>query len=129
MTVRETSFDTNQATELEQAQQVASSLDNLANTSIQKNATINNLVATNAMLNKATADIQLSIARMCTARVPIPPTPTFPTPPMVDHVHSLHWSPTKPARDKHGYCWLHDYKVGHNSSTCSLHKTGHCENV
>ncbi len=43
---------------------MASSLNNLANTTIQKNTTIKNLVAINAMLTKAIADIQLSIAKM-----------------------------------------------------------------
>jgi hypothetical protein len=55
---------TNQAAELKQVQQMASSLNNLANTTIQKNTTIKNLVAINAMLTKAIADIQLSIAKM-----------------------------------------------------------------
>ena len=36
---------------------MATSLDNLANASIQKNATINNLVVTNAALSKAIEDI------------------------------------------------------------------------
>ncbi len=54
-------FGANQATKLKQAQQMASSFDNLANTTIQKNTTIKNLVATNATLTKAIADIQLSI--------------------------------------------------------------------
>ncbi len=62
MTAREISFGANQATKIEQAQQMESSLNNFANASIQKNTTINNLVATNAMLTKAIADTQLSIA-------------------------------------------------------------------
>jgi hypothetical protein len=41
---------------------MASSLDNQANATIQKNTTIKNLVATNAMLTKAITKIQLSIA-------------------------------------------------------------------
>jgi hypothetical protein len=40
MTASNTMFGANQATKLDQAQQMASSLDNLANTSIQKNTTI-----------------------------------------------------------------------------------------
>jgi len=39
MTTGETTFGANQAVEIEQAQQMATSLDNLANVSIQKNAT------------------------------------------------------------------------------------------
>jgi hypothetical protein len=60
MMVGDTAFGTNQAAKTEQAQQMASSLDNLVNATIQKNTTIKNLVATNAMLTKATTDIQLS---------------------------------------------------------------------
>ncbi len=39
-------------------------------------------------------------------------------------VRPSHWSNTKPAWDNVGYCWRHGYKVkvGHNSSTCLLHK-------
>jgi hypothetical protein len=62
MTAGDTEFGANQAAKHEQAQQMASSLDNLANATIQQNTTIENLVATNAMLTKAIADIQLSIA-------------------------------------------------------------------
>jgi hypothetical protein len=57
MTARDTVFGANQAAELEQVQQMASSLDNLANATIQKNTTIENLMATNTMLAKAIANI------------------------------------------------------------------------
>jgi hypothetical protein len=67
MTAGETAFGVNQAAQLKQAQQMASSLDNLANVTIQKNSTIENLVATNATLTKAITDIQLSIAQMYAA--------------------------------------------------------------
>jgi hypothetical protein len=62
MTARNTAFGTNQAAKLKQAQQMASSLINLANATIQKNTTIENLVVIKATLIKAIADIQLSIA-------------------------------------------------------------------
>jgi hypothetical protein len=61
MTAGNTAFFANQAAKLHQAQQMASSLDNLANTTIQKNTTTKNLVATHATLTKAIAAIQLSI--------------------------------------------------------------------
>ena len=41
---------------------MASSCNNLVNATIQKNITIKKLVATNAALTKAIANIQLSIA-------------------------------------------------------------------
>jgi hypothetical protein len=53
MTTGDTAFGANQAAELEQAQQMVSSLNNLANASIWKNTTIKNLVVTNAKLTKA----------------------------------------------------------------------------
>jgi hypothetical protein len=62
MTAGETAFGMNRAAKLKQAQQMASSLNNLLNATIQKNTTIKNLVATNATLTKAITDIQLSIA-------------------------------------------------------------------
>jgi hypothetical protein len=127
MTAGKTTFGANQAAKLKQAQQMASSLDNLANTTIQKNTTIENLVATNATLTKAIANIQLSIAQMCTAGIPTSPAPTAPTPLTEACVCPSHYSNIKPAWDKVGYCWTYGYKVkvGHTSNTCSLHRTGH----
>jgi hypothetical protein len=111
MTARETSFGANQATKLEQAQYMSSSLNNLANASIQKNTTINNLVAANATLIKAIADIQLSIAQMCAAGVPTSHATTSPAPSTEAYVCPSHWSTIKPAWDKIGYCWSHSFKV------------------
>jgi hypothetical protein len=126
MTVGDTAFGANQAAKLKQTQKMISSLDNMANATIQKNTTIKNLVATNAMLTKAIANIQLFIARMCAAGVPTFPAPTAPAPLIEACVCPSHWSNTKPAWDKVGYCWTHRYKVkvGHNSSTYLLCKTG-----
>ncbi len=94
MTAGETSFGANQAAKLEEAQKMASSLDNLANVSIQKNAAINNLVATNAMLTKAIAGIQLSIAQLGAAGIPIPHATTSLTPLTETHVCPSYWSTT-----------------------------------
>ncbi len=127
MTASDTAFGANQAAKLNQAQQMAFSLNNLANTIIQKNTTIKNLVATNATLTKAIANIQLSIAQMCTAGIPTSPAPTAPAPLTDARVHPSHWNNTKPAWDKVGYCRMHGYKVkvGHTSATCTLRKTSH----
>ena len=57
MTTGKTTFSANQAVEMEHTQQMATSLDNLANAPIQKNTTIDNLVATNTALSKAIQDI------------------------------------------------------------------------
>jgi hypothetical protein len=75
MTASDTTFGANWAAELKQAQQMVSSLNNLANATIQKNTTIKNLVATNTTLTKAIADIQLSNAQMCVASIPTSPIP------------------------------------------------------
>jgi hypothetical protein len=80
MTAGDTAFGANQATKLDQEQQMASSLDNLVNAIIQKNTTIKNPVATNTTLTKTIANIQLSIARMCATVVPTSPAPTAPAP-------------------------------------------------
>ena len=78
MTTGDTTFGANQAAELEQAQQMATSLDNLANASIQKKATIDNLVATNAAFSKAIQDIQRKLATMMTNQTPPPGAPAPP---------------------------------------------------
>ncbi len=58
MTAGESPFGGNQvATELEQAQHMAMSLDNLVNASIQQNTTIESLIARNIALTKAIQDI------------------------------------------------------------------------
>jgi hypothetical protein len=127
MTARDTAFGANQGAELEQARQMASSLNNLGNATNQKNITIKNLVATNATLTKAITNIQLSIAQMCTAGISTSPAPTAPAPMTEAHVHPSHWSNTKPAWDKVEYCWTHGYnvKVGHTSTTCLSRKASH----
>jgi hypothetical protein len=55
------------------------------------------------------------------------PAPTAPAQITEACVRPSHWSNTKPAWDKVGYCWMHGYKVkvGHTNATCTLHKTGH----
>jgi hypothetical protein len=127
LTAGNTAFGVNQADKLDQAQQMVSSLNNLANATIQKNTTIKNLVATNATLTKVIANIQLSIAQMCAAGVPTSPALMAPAPLAEACVHPFHWRNTKPAWDKVGYCWAHTYKVkiGHTSTTCMLRKTSH----
>jgi len=127
MTTGKTTFGTNQAVEIEQAQQMATSLDNLANTSIQKNATIDNLVATNASFSKAIQDIQRTLATMMTNQTPTPGTPTPPGQPTRDRPRPSHWTTVKPPWHRTGYCWSHGYKVkvGHTSSMCTFRKTGH----
>ncbi len=87
---------------------MATPLDNLTNASIQENATIDNLVATNASFSKAIQDIQRTLATMMTTHTRAPGAPTLPppgeptgeTPP----ARPPHWVPVKPAWDRTGYC-------------------------
>jgi hypothetical protein len=70
MTAGESASGANAAEEEEQARQIALSLNNLANASIQKNSTIDSLVATNAQLMQALADIQIAMAGMIPPDIP-----------------------------------------------------------
>jgi hypothetical protein len=138
MTTGDTTFGANQAAEIEQAQQMATSLDNLANASIEKNTTIDNLVATNAALTRSIQDIQRMLATMMTAPpttpgtwTPAPGTPALAPPgqPTGENPpgRPSHWATVKPPWDRTGYCWSHGFKVkmGHTSGTCTSRKTGH----
>jgi hypothetical protein len=127
MTTGETTFGANQAAEIEQTQQMATSLDNLANASIQKNVTIDNLVATNAALSKAIQDIKCTIATMMTTHTPTPGTLTPTGQPTGEQTRPTHWTTVKPPWDRTGYCWSHSFKVkvGHTSCTCTLRGAGH----
>jgi hypothetical protein len=97
MTAGDFPFGTNQAaSEMEQAQQMATSLDNLGNASIQKKSAIKSLVATNAALANAVQDIQQTLARM-TATVPIATPVITPTiTPDNNRPRPAHWNGTNP---------------------------------
>ena len=96
MKTGKTTFGTNQAAELEQAQQIATSLDNLATKSIQKNTTIDSLVASNAALSKAIQDIQRTLATMMTNQTPTLGTPALPGQPTGERTRPTHWATVKP---------------------------------
>ena len=127
MTTGKITFGANQAVEMEQAQQMATSLDNLANASIQKNTTVNNCVATNATLSRAIQDIQCTLAMMMTNQTPTPGTPALPGQPTGERICPTHWATVKPPWDRTRYCWTHGFKVKvcHTSSTCTSCKAGH----
>jgi hypothetical protein len=119
------------------------SLDNLANASIQKYATINSLVATNTQLTQALESIQATTACMYPLRqvpsylvqglpavwVPTPPARppapqiSIPPPPPARTLgpRPTHWGVIKPnCWDRNRYCWTHRSKVKsrHNGATC-----------
>jgi hypothetical protein len=133
-------FDTNAAKEEHQAHQITASHDNLANALIEKNATIDSLVAFNAQLVQALQQMQAALVRMFPtgqthAQLPYQPRTWVPTPPeaaappaappaptpAMRGPRQSHWGSVKPAWDKQGYCWSHGHKVkvGHTSATCS----------
>ncbi len=64
MMAGESAFGANAAEKEHQARQITASLDNLANPSIKKNTTIDNLVASNAQLAQALQDMQAATVRM-----------------------------------------------------------------
>jgi hypothetical protein len=64
MTAGNATFGANAAEEEHQAHQITALLDNLAIMSIQKNSTIDNLVASNAQLAHALQDMQAAMVRM-----------------------------------------------------------------
>ena len=105
MTTSDTTFEANQAAEIEQAQQMATLLDNLANASIQKNATIDNLGATNAAFSRTIQDIQRTLATMMTNHTPTSGVPAPPGQPTGEQcTRPTHWAAEKPAWDRTGYC-------------------------
>jgi hypothetical protein len=141
----ESTFGANAAEEEEQGRLITLSLDNLANASIQKNSTFDSLVAINAQLTQALADMQIAMACM-SPPVHAPPysgtiqawgldplptaaPPVAPGPPQANALtqRPSHWGAIKPNWDKVGYCWTHGFRVkeGHNSTTCLSHCTGH----
>ncbi len=109
-------FGTNAIEEEHQVRQIIASLHNLANASIQKNVTIDNLVASNAQLLQALQEMQAAMVPMFPAgqtHAPLPyqpptwvPTPpeaaappaTSPAPPPATMgPRPSHWGSVKPA--------------------------------
>jgi hypothetical protein len=75
MTAGESTFGATAVEEDEHACKITSSLDNLANALIQKNSTIDNLVATNAQLAQAIEQMQAAMTLMfSTGQAPPGPT-------------------------------------------------------
>jgi hypothetical protein len=146
MTAGEAVFGANKAEEKRQACQITVLLDNLANGLIQKNVTIDNLIASNRQLAQAIQEMQAAMVRMFSAgqtHAPLPyqPLTWVPTPPQVAApptallapslatmgLRLSHWGSVEPAWDKQGYCWSHGHKVkvGQTSATCSSWCMGH----
>jgi hypothetical protein len=145
MMASKAAFGTNAAEEEHQARQITASLENLDNAWIQKNVTINNLVASNAHLTQALQAMQAAMMHLfptsqmhaspyqppllisTPSEAAVPPTASLAPPPATMVLHPSHWGSVKPAWDKQGYCWSHGQKVkvGHTSATCSSRRAGH----
>jgi hypothetical protein len=146
MMVGKAIFGANAAEEEHWACQNTASLDNLTNASIQKNVTINNLVASNAQLAQALQEMKAAMMCMFPAsqmhaplpyqpplwvptplEVPAPPASSLAPPPATMGPRPSLWGAVKPAWDKQGYCWSHGHKVKvrHMSRTCSSRRAGH----
>jgi hypothetical protein len=111
------------AQEFVQADKMAASLDNLANTSIQKSNTIDKLVAANQQQAKIIVGLTETIAKLKVGSPPIEQRLGCANPP--------HCRSTKPAWDPTGYYWTHGcwVEVGHSSATCSFPREEHCKNT
>jgi hypothetical protein len=94
-------FANQAAADAEQVARMATSLNNLTNATIQKNDTVDKLVAANEKLAKALANANAAIARL---RLPAPTaTPSISTN-ATNRPRPAHWSPVKPDWDLTGYC-------------------------
>jgi hypothetical protein len=90
----------NQAiTNNEQAARMVTLLNNLANAAIQKNNTIDKLVAVNERLEKALADANAAIARLCfPTALTAPAAPAAPAG-TTNRPRPAHWTPINPKWD------------------------------
>ncbi len=138
-------FGANSAEEKHQARQITTLLDSFANALIQKNTTIDNRVASNAQITQALQEMQAAKLHMFPISqahaspyqpptwLPTPPEAAAPSaaspapPPAMTGPRPSHWGSVKPAWEKQGYCWSHEYKVkvGHTSTTCFSRHAGH----
>jgi hypothetical protein len=89
------------AQEIIQAEKMALLLDNLANTSIQKNDTIDKLVATYQQQAKTIADLTEAIAKLKNGSPQMKQWVGCKNPP--------HWRSIKSIWDTTWYCWAHDF--------------------
>jgi hypothetical protein len=115
--------------------QVATSLDNLANAVVAHNTTVESLIATNQQQVQTIANLTAAIASL--GGRPAPPAPSAPPlqapgalqPAPAPQPAQGGWTQVgpKPPWDQNGYYWTHRHKVkeGHNSGNCSYPRNGH----
>jgi hypothetical protein len=104
MTTGNCAFANLAITDDKQTARIVTSLNNLANAALQKNNTVNKLVASNKLLAKALVDANTAIAGLCFLTTPATPA----TPAAQDSTDNppcpAHWTPIKPEWDPTGYC-------------------------
>ena len=112
------------------ANQMVTSLDNLALAAVQRNETVERLIQINEMKEIALKNLmaQLAAEKATTSK-------------LLDIIHKAGIQSTNNTNtggsssnrtsnyDPNGYCWSHGYKVTkyHNSATCKVRKEGHKE--
>jgi hypothetical protein len=96
MTTGNRAFANQAITNNKQATRMVTSLDNLANAAIQKNNTVNKLVAANKCLVKALANAYTAIARLCLLTAPTAPATPVASARTKHHPCPAHWTPIKP---------------------------------
>ena len=117
-----------QAADMEMVNTMVVALENLSNTAVQKNDTVERLVISNSSLSTSLAARNTDIARLLTA---------------ITNLYTeggggggggggtnngkFTGTPWEPI----GYCWTHGYKVrvGYSSATCNKRKAGHDAHV
>jgi hypothetical protein len=115
MTVGEAAFSTNAAEEEHQTRQITALLKNLTNALIQKNVTINNLVASNTQLVQDLQEMQAAMVHMVCAGQPHPtpyqaptsyqPPAWVPNPPEAAAPPAASPAPTLVTRSPHPSHW------------------------
>ncbi|KAL7481870.1 hypothetical protein ACHAW6_007550 [Cyclotella cf. meneghiniana] len=97
--------------------QMITSLDNLANATVQKNKMVEKLVVTNKQLTDTITKLQDNNAKLLNTIRQMAGT----------HPRTMHQQNATSRFDPKGYCHTHGYKatVGHNSKTCKYKKPGH----
>jgi hypothetical protein len=99
MTAGNRTFANQAITDDKQATRMVTLLDNMANAAIQKNNTVDKLVAASERLTKAFMDANATIARLCFPTRPTAPAATAAPASTNNHPRPAHWTPIKPKWD------------------------------
>jgi hypothetical protein len=105
------------------------SLDNLTNTAIQRNDTVDKLVLTNNQLAAANATLTDHVARLQAQNTTLLHLLEKQAGGGPNGVKASSPTDNNNVWDPSGYCWTHGFKVkkGHTSKTCKTRSDGHQE--